>query len=77
MFNLKKLKLFIEINYVYIFHILVVSSLLLYQTYPLIFYKQDTLNEINEEFIYYRLNTYILFIAVFVMISYHLYKLML
>jgi len=76
MFDLKNIKSFLKINYVYIFHILIVSTLLLYQTYPLIFYKSEMLNEINEEFIYYRLNTYILFYTVFIMISYHLYKLL-
>lgn len=74
MFNLKNIKLFIEINYVYIFHILVVSTLLLYQTYPLIFYKSDVLDEINNDFTFYRLNTYILFITVFIMVIYHFHK---
>jgi hypothetical protein len=62
-------------NYIYLFHILIVSSLLFYQTYPLIFYKPELLEEINNEFQYYQFNTYLLFSTIFVIIIYHIAKL--
>ena len=73
--NMEKLIRFLKMNYIYIFHIYIVSTLLFYQTYPLIFYKQDLLDEINNEFQYYQWNTYLIFITVIIMIIYHISKL--
>ena len=75
MFDLKNIKLFLKVNYVYIFHILIVSSLLLYQTYPLIYDHYDELESINSNYYLYKINTYIIFCIVPIIILYHSYKL--
>lgn len=73
--NILRLFNLFKINYIYIFHIFTVSLLLLYQTYPLIFDYNDELEQINNKFTLYKLNTYILFFAVPIIIIYHSYKL--
>jgi hypothetical protein len=65
----------LRINYIYLFHIFTVSALLLYQTYPLIFDYNDELENINNQYSLYKLNTYILFCVVPIIIIYHSYKL--
>ena len=73
--NITILSHLFQINYIYLFHIFTVSALLLYQTYPLIFDYNDELEQINDKYSLYKLNTYILFCAVPIIIIYHSYKL--